>query len=159
MTEQRQTDPAHSGSFSRALLVAAMVAVLYGAILVAIDGAISLVADRDVVVESDAGPLVGPIMAFFAVCLVFLSVLTGLRPVPGGARLPLGRALATGISVYVLSPMVGAVVYVFGQEQILSGVHFFVKYLLSPFVVAASLLAVVTILLLPAIALARSRAR
>jgi hypothetical protein len=60
--------------------------------------------------------------------------------------------------VYFLSPFVGAIVYVFGQEQILSGVHFFVRYLLSPFVLASALLAVATILLLPAIALARSRA-
>ncbi|MCC6270135.1 MAG: hypothetical protein IT190_02535 [Microbacteriaceae bacterium] len=135
-----------------------MVAALYGAVLLAIDGVISLLADRDVIVEADAGPLVGPIMAFSAVCVVFLSVLSGLRPVPGGVRFPLGPALLTGLAVYLLSPSIGAIVYVFGQEQLLSGVHFFVRYLLSPFVLAAALLAVVTILLLPAIALARSRA-
>jgi hypothetical protein len=135
-----------------------MVAALYGAVLLAIDGVISLLADQDVIVEADAGPLVGPIMAFSAVSVVFLSVLSGLRPVPGGARIPLGPALLTGLVVYFLSPFVGAIVYVFGQEQILSGVHFFVRYLLSPFVLASALLAVATILLLPAIALARSRA-
>lgn len=138
-----------------------MVVVLYGALLLAVDGVISLLADRDVIVEADAGPLVGPIMAFAALCVVFVSVLTGLRPAPGGAGapLPLGRALVTGVVVYLLSPAVGGIVYVFGQEQILSAVHFFVKYLMSPFVVAAALLAIVTILVLPAIALARSRAR
>ncbi len=136
-----------------------MVAVLYGALLLAIDGVISLLGDRDVIVETDAGPLVGPIMAFFAVCVVFLSVLGGLRPVPGGMGIPIIRALATGLVVYIFSPIAGAIVYVFGQEQLLTGVHFFVRYLLSPFVLSAAILAIITILLLPAIALARSRAR
>lgn len=136
-----------------------MVAVLYGAILLAVDGLISLIGDRDVIVEEDAGPLVGPIMAFSALCVVFLSVLAGLRPVSGRMPIPFGRAMTTGFAVYLIGPAVGAIVYLFGQEQVLTGLDFFVRYLLSPFVLAATILAIITILMLPVISLARSQAR
>lgn len=159
MAEQRPPEPPHSGSFSRALLVAVMVAVLYGAILLATEGMISLFGDQDVIGEKDAGPLVGPTMAIASLGVVFLSVLGGLRPAPGPARLPVGRAVFTALAVYVLSPAAGAIVYILGQAQLLTGVSFFVRYLLSPFVIASAVIAFAAILLLPVISLARSRAR
>ena len=136
-----------------------MVAVLYGAILLAADGVISLAADQDVIGEADAGPLVGPIMAFSALCVVFVSVLSGLRPTPGRRQIPVGRAVFTGLAVLILGPAVGSIVYAFGQDQILSGIPFFVRYLLNPFVLVATLLAVITVLMLPLIARVRSRPR
>ena len=136
-----------------------MVAVLYGAILFAVYGLISAFSDQDVIAEPDAGPLVGPIMAFTALCIVFLSVLFGLRPTPGATPIPVGRATVTGLAVYVIGTAAGAIVYVFGQETLLAGLHFFIRHLLSPFVFTATLLAVVMILLLPVIARARSGAR
>lgn len=136
-----------------------MVAVLYGALLVAIDGFVSLLADRDVITEPDAGPLVGPIMAVVALAIVFLSVLGGLRPTPGRPKLPLARAVITALAVYFLSTLAGAIVYVSGQDQLLSGALFFARYLGSPFVIASALLAAVPVLLLPLLASARSRAR
>lgn len=136
-----------------------MVAVLYGAILFAVYGLISVFADQDVIAETDAGPLVGPVMAFAALCVVFLSVLSGLRPMPGGTPIPVARAIATGFGVYVIGPAAGAIVYVFGQEQLLSGLHFFVRYLLSPFVFAATVLAIIVTLMLPLFARAGSRPR
>ncbi|MEO7348315.1 MAG: DUF6121 family protein [Terrimesophilobacter sp.] len=159
MAEQQPPKSADSGSFSRALLVAVMVAVLYGAILLAADGMISLFGNQDVIGEKDAGPLVGPVMAISALSVVFISVLTGLRPIAGPRRIPVVRAVFTGLAVYVLSPAVGAMVYLLGQGQLLTGEGFFVRYLLSPFVIASAIIAFVTILLLPAISLARSRAR
>lgn len=136
-----------------------MVAVLYGAILLAVDGMISLFIDQDVIGEKDAGPLVGPIMAIAVLCVVFVSVLGGLRPVAGLRRIPVVRAVLTGLAVFVIGPAVGAIVYVFGQDQLLTGLGFFVRYLLSPFVIASAVIAFATILLLPWISLARSRAR
>lgn len=136
-----------------------MVAVLYGAILLAVDGLVSLLAERDVILESDAGPLVGPIMAVTAVSVVFVSTLSGLRPTPDRRGVPLVRAIATGGVVFLLGPLVGAIVYSMGQAQALSGPQFFVKYLSSPFVVTSAVLALVTLLLLPLISMARSRAR
>jgi hypothetical protein len=155
----RPSDPAASGSFSRALLVAALVAVLYGAILLAIDGFVSLIADRSVIVERDAGPLVGPIMAVVALAVVFVSVLGGLRPSAGRTSVPVGRAIVTAALVYLLGPLAGALVYMLGAANAVGGALFFLEYLGSPFVIAAALLALVPILLLPLIALARSRAR
>lgn len=159
MADQRPFEPHNSGSFSRALLVAVMVAVLFAAILVAVDGILSVILDRDVISETDAGPLVGPIMAFAAMSVVFVSVLSGLRPVPGGTQISVIRAIVTGGFVYVFGPAVGAIVYVFGREQTLSGSDFFLRYLSSPFVAASAVIAFVTVLCLPLISQARSRAR
>lgn len=138
--------------------MAVMVAVLYAAALVAVDGILSGILDRDVISETDAGPLVGPIMAFAAMCVVFISVLFGLRPVPGGIRMSVIRAIATAGFVYVLGPAVGAIVYVFGRELLLSGSDFFLKYLTSPFVAASAVLAFIAVLFLPLLSRARSRA-
>lgn len=159
MAESPPSDPVRPRSFSRALLIAVMVAVLYGAILMAVDGFVSLLIDRDVISERDAGPLVGPVMAVAALSVVFVSVLGGLRPAPGPRRIPVGRASATTLIVYVVSPLTGAIVYVFGQNRILTAVEFFGKYLASPFVIASAALAGLVILLLPVIDLSRSRAR
>ncbi len=159
MPVERPSDPAASGSFSRALLVAVMVAVLYGAVLLAVDGILSLLLDRDVVSEPDAGPLVGPVMAVVALAIVFVSILGGLRPASGPLAVPVARAVVTATLVYLLGPLAGAIVYVMGQAQLLTGVLFFARYLASPFVIASALLALVAVLLLPLIAAARSRAR
>jgi hypothetical protein len=98
-------------------------------------------------------------MAVVALAVVFVSVLGGLRPTSARPSIPAGRAVVTGVLVYLLSPLAGAIVYVVGQGRLVTGALFFVKYLGSPFVIAAAALAIVAILLLPLIALARSRAR
>jgi hypothetical protein len=138
-----------------------MVTVLYGAILVAVYGFISLLADQDVITEPDAGPLIGPIMAVVVLTIMFFSVLGGLRPAPGRARLrvPVARAVGTATSAYLLGPMIGSIVYAFGQNQLLTAVLFFAHYLASPFVIASAVVALVLILLLPLINLAGSAAR
>ena len=74
-------------------------------------------------------------------------------------RIPVARAVTTAILVYLLGPLAGAVVYTAGQEQLLTGLLFFARYLASPFVIASAVLALVPILLLPLIGVARSRAR
>lgn len=136
-----------------------MVTVLYGAILVAVYGFISLLADQDVITESDAGPLIGPIMAVVILAIMFFSVLGGLRPTAERPRVPVGRAVGTATSVYLLGPMVGSIVYAFGQNQLLTAVLFFAHYLASPFVIASAVVALVLILLLPLIGMAGSVAR
>ncbi len=136
-----------------------MVTVLYGAILLALDGILSLLADRDVISEADAGPLVGPIMAVVALAIVFVSVLGGLRPTSGRPAIQVARAITTAVLVYLVGPLAGAIVYTAGQDQLLAGLLFFARYLASPFVIASALLALVPILLLPLIGVARSRAR
>lgn len=136
-----------------------MVTVLYGAILLALDGILSLLVDQDVISEPDAGPLVGPIMAIAALAVVFVSVLGGLRPTAGPPRVPVARAVTTAALVYLLGPLAGAIVYSAGQDQLLTALLFFAHYLASPFVIASALLALVPIVLLPLIGVAQSRAR
>lgn len=135
-----------------------MVTVLYGAILVAVYGFISLLTDRDVIAEPDAGPLVGPVMAVAMLAVMFFSVLGGLRPAEGPARVPVARAAMTATSVLLLGPLAGAVAYAFGQDQLLSALPFFAAYLASPFVIASAVVALAPILLLPLIGRARSAA-
>lgn len=159
MAEPQPSSSRPPRSFSRALLVAGMVTVLFGALLVAVDGFLSLLTDRDVISQPDAGPLVGPVMAVVGLAVVFVSVLDGLRPPAGRIRIPVARAIGTGLIVYLLGPMAGATVYVFGQQQLMSWLVFFGGYLTSPFVIASAVLAAFTVLFLPLIASARSHAK
>lgn len=151
--------PTKPAPFSRALLIAGMVSVLYGAILVAVDGIISLASDRDVITEPEAGPLIGPIMAVVAIVVLFFSILDGLRPTSGRARLMIGRALSTTLLIYLLSPLAGSIGYALGQPQLASAIPFYLRYLLSPFVVASALIAFLPVVFLPWIGRARSGAR
>ncbi len=136
-----------------------MVAVLYGAVLVAVDGIISLITDRDVISEPEAGPLIGPIMATVAVGVLFFSILGGLSPTSRKTRLMVGRALSTALLIFLLSPLAGSIGYALGQPQLASGIPFFLRYLLSPFVLASALIAILPVMVLPWIARARSGAR
>jgi hypothetical protein len=136
-----------------------MATVVYGALLMAIDGFVSLLADRPVIAEPDAGPLIGPVMAIVALLIVFLSILSGLRPADAAPAIPVGRALVATAAVYLFSPLVGATAYAFGQPQLLTAILFFARYLASPFVIASAVLAGVVVLLLPLLGAVRSRAR
>ena len=136
-----------------------MATVVYGALLVAIDGFVSLLTDRPVIVEPDAGPLIGPVMAIVALLIVFFSILGGLRPTDAAPSLPVGRALVTAAAVYLFSPLVGATAYAVGQPQLLTAILFFARYLASPFIIASALLAGVVVLFLPLLGAARARAR
>ena len=136
-----------------------MVTVLYFAVLVAVDGFISLITDREVITQADAGPLVGIAMSSVALLIMFASLLGGLKPMPGRRKLPVGRAISTALLIYLVAPAAGAVVYSFGQPQLASAIPFFLGYLLSSFVVAAAAIAVVPVLLIPWIDRVRSGAR
>lgn len=135
-----------------------MVTVLCGAVLMATDGVMSLVADRDVVAEPDAGPLVGPAMAIAALAVLFLSLLGGLRPSPRAPSVPVARAIVASGLVWVLGPAVGAIAYSLGQEQPLSGLLFFSRHLVSPFTIASAAIVLLAVLLLPLLSTARSGA-
>lgn len=151
------TDPAREPGrpFSRALLLAGMTTVLYGALLVASFGIISLVADRDVIPEPDAGPFVGIGYTGPALLVVFLAVLGGLSP-SATRGVPLARAIVTGLVVFVASPVVAAAVYVVVTAQLGAFLVFTGGHLLSPFTVAAALIAFLIVLAIPGIRWARS---
>jgi hypothetical protein len=116
-----------------------MAVVLTASLIVFADGILSLLLDREIIGEPDAGPLVGPLMAA-AVCLIVLwFVLRSLpRPVPA-------RMLAAGLSAVIGGPLVGATLYTVGRGQLGVFPFFFGSHLLDPFVLASGVIAAVVV--------------
>jgi hypothetical protein len=94
------------------------------------------VTNTDVIVEPDAGPLLGPAMVFGACVATFVSIVTVT-----GSRLLVWRALATGASVYALMLLVGAIGYAWTRGEAIWLILFTGRYATSPFVIGAALLA------------------
>jgi hypothetical protein len=134
------------------LLAAIMAAILYGALLVCAYGFISLFSGRDVISQPDVGPLIGPVMVFVACALVFLSALLSLRPRGGPLRLPWARAITTGLAVYLLGPLVGAVLVTLSRGDVFSALLFFADNVTGPFVVASGIVAIPVLLATPLLA-------
>ncbi len=115
--------------------------------------------DLDVVTESDAGPLIGPLMAVVALAVVFFAILIAMRPTSRGAKLPFAASIVGAVLVYLLSPISGAALYFIAREQLAAGALFLAKYLSSPFVFASVALAFIVILVLPPLSRVGTRAQ
>ena len=115
--------------------LAVLATVLTVALLVFVDGMLSLALDRNVVEATDAGPLVGPAMALAVCAVVFLTV---LRRSPRS----LGpRILSATLWALIAGPAAGAVLYSIVREELGVIPVFFGSSLLSPFWIAAALVA------------------
>lgn len=136
-----------------------MAAVLFGALLGAVYGFISLLTGRDVISEPDVGPLIGPIMAAAACAVVFLSVLFSLRPRGGPLRLPWARSIITAAIVYLLGPFIGAVLVAIDRADAFAALFFFAESATGPFVVASALISVPVVLFTPLLAGSSNRPR
>lgn len=156
INEGPANDNPRTGSFTKALQVAAFGMVIFGALLVAVDGVLSLSLDIDVISETDAGPLVGPLMALGALVIVFCCLVFAMKPLEGRSRIPIATSVVSAILIYLLCPFIGAVAYWLGKHEIAAGTIFYSKYLTSPFVIASALLALLVILVLPPLARARA---
>lgn len=119
-------------------LLPVLATATYLAALIALWGFTSLILDRDVIVEPDAGPLLGPAMAVAACAVTWVAIVR-----QRGAAL--GRALAAAASVYVVMLVVGAVGYMLTRGQLAWLVLFPGNHALSPFVIGAGLLSGVTV--------------
>ncbi|MBX3117178.1 MAG: hypothetical protein KF808_07535 [Cryobacterium sp.] len=159
MTEPQSLGQPKPQPFTKGILVALAGTVIFGALLVAVDGVLSLVLDLDVVTETDAGPLIGPLMAVVALAVVFFAILIAMRPAARKANLSVAAALVGAILVYLLGPISGAVLYFIAREQLAAGALFLAKYLSSPFVLASAALAFVVILVLPPLSRVGARAQ
>ena len=115
--------------------MAIMAVVGNAALLVFAYGFISLIIDRDVIEEPDAGPLVGPAMVVTTCAVVLWFV---LRRKPRGLGL---RALAAALGTVIAGPAVGAVVYGIVRDEIGVLPVFFGRNILSPFVLCSGLIA------------------
>lgn len=120
-------------------VLAAMAAVLTLSLLVFAYGFLSLFLDLNVVDQPDAGPLLGPAMALAVCAIVVRSTLT-----LGRARL--GRAVFTAaLASAFLPPAIGAAIYVVNRGQFGVFPAFFGNQVLSPFSVAAAVVAAIVV--------------
>ena len=136
-----------------------MAAILFGALLGAAYGIISLLTGRDVIAEPDIGPLIGPAMAASACFLVFVSVLLSLRPRGGPLRLPWARSVMTAIAVYLLGPAVGAILVAIDRADAFAALFFFAESVTGPFIIASAAIAVPVVLFTPLLATSSNRPR
>lgn len=134
--------------FTNALLRAVLTTVLCVSVIVMVHGFLSWGLDRDVIPESDANAIVVIAMAGASVLVIFFAILGGLTPERAG-HASVARALLAGLAVYVLTPASGAIGYAIATGRAFAFVVFFGSHLLSPFVLATSLVTLVCILLLP----------
>ena len=122
--------------------VGAFAIVLFLALAVAASGIISLYANREVLTERDAGPLIAPIMFAVATAALYLQLVTlGLRR---GSVIV--TALVIAIVCYFFFLLSGATLYSLGKGQPLLGLLFFGSNALGPFAIAVAVIAFVVAL-------------
>ncbi|AMM19780.1 hypothetical protein AX769_05975 [Frondihabitans sp. PAMC 28766] len=144
---------------SRGLLVF-MATVTHFALVVLTAGLIFYVTDDDVIVERDAGTLLGPAMVLGSMATVFFALARRFgvedRDVREGSgadgvrhRRILPLALLTALASYVLMLVIGSLIYSFERNEAVWLVLFAGRYSHSPFVVVTSIWAgvVVTVFL------------
>lgn len=117
-----------------------MATVLAFALIIAVDGVLSLVTDRDVIVEPDAGPLVAIAMAVTVCALVFGLC---LRRVPTAIA---WRVVVAALGAVVLAPLAGSVVYALVRSEPAAAIVFFGRYVLDQFVIVTALIAASVVL-------------
>ena len=129
-----------------AATLAVFATALYAALLIAALGVLSVLLNRDVIDEPDAGPLAGPIAAGAAAAVVFVVLLVRARRSERRAHdIAIGRALLAGIGSYVAYAVAGGVVVAVADPY--RFVPFAVAQLIGPFAAAAGILSVVVVLL------------
>lgn len=121
-------------------ILSALMAVVYGAGLIATWGFTSLILDVDVIVEKDAGPLLGPAMAAAAI-LVTWAWLSRVRR----GRRPWGSSVLVAASVWFVMVAVGGVGYAVTRGELSWVVLFAGRYAPSPFVLLPAVLAGITV--------------
>lgn len=131
-----------------AAVVAAFAGALYLALLVAGFGMLSLLLNRDVIDDPDAGPIAGPVMAGVSVAIVFGCMLViALRVPKDKQRVAPVTAFLVGLAAYFFFAVAGGVLLGAGRGDPLGFVLSLGTQLLSPFAFAAGALAFVVLLL------------
>ena len=123
-------------------ILPALMAVVYGALLIAAWGFTSLITDTDVITEVDAGPLLGPAMGLAAVLVTWASL---WRVRAGGGVWQLG-VLAAASSWFAML-IVGGIGYSLTRGDFTWLLLFAGKYAVSPFLLVPAVLAGVVVVL------------
>ena len=117
-------------------------AVLFLALAIAASGIISLFADREVLTERDAGPLIAPVMFVVATAALYTQLVTfGQRR---GSIIV--NAVVIAIVCYFLFLFSGSTLYSLGKGRPLLGLLFFGSNALGPFAAAVLVIAFVVAL-------------
>ncbi len=134
--------------------------MLFGALLICVDGFLSLGTGLDPITEP-VGPLIGPTMVALSGVIVLVATLLGIgspRRRPG--RPWLLRGVLTGLLVFAVPTAVGSLLVVLERGDAIAGLLFFAARATGPFVPAAAIIAFVVVLLVPvALALGDSSRR
>lgn len=134
-------------------LLSALTAVAWIAVVVAVWGILSLLLDRNVIVQADAGPYLGPIMVG---CAAVMLLLLALRIVRTGETAGI-TFFGTAAAVYLVLLLVGGIGYTLVRAELLWLLVFPLDYATSPFTLAAALLAGIAALLARSIGQAEVR--
>lgn len=121
-------------------ILPALMAVVYGASLIATWGFTSLALDADVIAERDAGPLLGPAIALGAI-LATWGWLSRLRP----AARPWGVPVLAAASAWFVMLATGGIGYALNTGEPASVLLFAGRYAASPFLLLPALIAGVVI--------------
>jgi hypothetical protein len=157
MTSFRPDDTPRPVAYSYVLSVFAT--FTYFALVVCAFGFISLLTNTEVVSRPDAGPLIGPVATASAILAVLLALLSAARRYEAAAvrareesvgdpvRVPLGRAVSTGVGAFLAYVLVGSLLYAAASDNLFSGLLFAADAILKLYAVAVGLLAVLIYLL------------
>jgi hypothetical protein len=130
----------------------------YFALVVCAFGFISLLTDTEVITQPDAGPLIGPVAIASAIVVVLLMLLSAARryeasvaaarreSVGDPVRVPLGRAVTTGILAFFAYVLVGSILYALTADQLFSGLLFAADAVVRLYAVAVGVLAAIVYL-------------
>ncbi len=117
-----------------AITIAVFAVVLFLAIAIAMSGAISLFADREVLAERDAGPLVAPTMFAVATTVLYALLVTfGLRR----GSIVLGAFVIAALTYFAFL-VSGATLYSLGKGQPVLALLFLGSNAIGPFALAVA---------------------
>ena len=133
-------------------LVATMTSVLFVALVIAVTGFESLLANVEVIAQSDATPYLGPAMVVGGAVVVLFATALGIRDGNPGVT-----GLVAAATAYLVMLGIGAVGYALIRQDVTQLLVFPAGYALGPFVVSSVVVALLCVV--GGIALARHQAR
>ena len=122
--------------------IAVFAAVLFLALAIAASGIISLFADREVLTERDAGPLIAPIMFAVATAALY-AILVAFGRRRGSL---FAGAIVTAVVTYFSFLIIGSALYSLGKGQLLLSLLFFGSNAIGPFAITVAVIAFVVAL-------------
>lgn len=129
-----------------AATLAVFATVLYAAMLIAALGVLSVLLNRDVIDNADAGPFAGPFACAVAAAVVFTGLLVrALRLAAHRHDVAVGVALLLGVGSYLGYAVGGGLVIAVADPY--RFLPFVLQQLIGPFAAAAGILSLVVVVL------------